>query len=201
MVYGSFIKDSNSQLSLISERSHGMSSLANGQIEVMVHRNPDMGDGFGPGLTDTTEVYPSLRVLLDTPANSASVIHKQTYLMNFPVNFFSASAPSVAGWNLLYVPRAQFLAAELPANLHLQALSALDTTSSTVIIRFVHLFANGEDKVLSQPVTVNFGTLFNGVKITSVSETTVTANKVLSPSPMVVTISPSEIRTFVAKFG
>ncbi len=32
---------------MITERSHGGSSLANGQLEIMMHRNPEMGDGFG----------------------------------------------------------------------------------------------------------------------------------------------------------
>lgn len=71
------------------DRSHGVSSLENGQFEVMLHRNPDMTDGFGiqnyiinhlivssliinkgPGLTDTDVAEPVIRLIVDSPSGS-----------------------------------------------------------------------------------------------------------------------------------
>jgi len=201
MVYGSFIKDNFAQLSLIAERSHGSSSVASGQLEVMVHRNPDMGDGFGPGLTDDTEVYPSLRVLVDQPTSSMAHVHKQSYLMNFPVGLFSATTASINAWRTSYVTQGKFFGKDLPPNLHVQGLNPLDASSKKAILRLVHLFANGEDTVLSQPVTINVADYFVGFNIKSFSETTLSANKVLNPSPMTIQIAPSEIRTFVVEFA
>jgi len=202
MVYGSFIKDNVSQLSLVSERSHGTSSVSDGQLEVMLHRNPDMGDGFGPGLTDTTQVFPALRVILDRPQASFAPIHKQTYLMNFPVSVFSAPAKSQAAWKSLYATSDQFLKRDFPVNLHLQGFSAVDASSKKAIFRLTHLFAGGEDPVLSQPVTINVSEYLSAFTIKTFVETTLSANKVLvNPSPLTITIAPSEIRTFVVEFA
>lgn len=60
-----------------------MSSLDNGELELMLHRNPDMSDMLGgtapihtkskysrilgPGLTDTSTVFPVIRLIVDTP--------------------------------------------------------------------------------------------------------------------------------------
>jgi len=105
LIYASFINDLFTQLSVISERSHGVSSQRDGELEVMIHRNPDMGDGFGPGLTDTTEVYPALRVLVDTPQGSIKNVHKQSYLINYPLNVFSTFAKSIPDWTNSYFLR------------------------------------------------------------------------------------------------
>jgi len=202
MVYASFIKDNLAQLSLIGERSHGASSLTSGELEVMLHRNPDMGDNFGPGLTDTTEVYPTIRVLVDK-ASAMTQVHRQSYRLNFPVSVFSAPTASPSVWRTAYVTNVQFLKNSLPANVHLQCLSALDTSSTKAILRLTHVFANGEDPVLSQPVTINFTDLFaQNFAIKTLVETTLSANKVLvNPSPLTIQISPSEIRTFVVEFS
>jgi len=203
-IYSSFIKDTQAQLSLISDRTHGASSLSSGELELMVHRNPDMGDGFGPGLTDTTVVFPVIRVIVDTPKASPIQVRTQPYLLNFPLTFFTGSAvASVADWKSKYATSAQFISGALPPNVHFLSLYALDdsTTSTKSIFRLTHLFAVGEDPIYSSPVSVDVAKLFSNFKIASFVETTLTANKVLvSPAPTVVTLSPKQIRTFVIEF-
>jgi len=177
MVYAAYIRDTYAQLSLISERSHGASSLGSGRLEVMIHRNPDETDGFGPGLTDTTVVYPVLRAIVDTPGNSPLAIYTHEYLMNFPITFFTAPAiPS--SWVQSFTTQASYLSGELPPNVHLLALNALDAQSTKAIIRFTHLFAVGEDHKYSTPVTIDIAKYLSPlVKISSIVETTLTANK------------------------
>jgi len=202
IIYASYINDLFAQLTVISERSHGVSSQIDGELEVMIHRNPDMGDGFGPGLTDITEVYPALRVLVDTPAGSMQPLHKQAYLMNFPLNVFSAVAKSASDWVNSYTTRNYLLSADLPANVHFLSLNALDATSKTAILRLTHLYALGEDPVLSKPVSVDISKLFVGVTVSKITETTLSANKALdTPSGPVVELTPKDIRTFIVDFA
>jgi len=202
MVYFAFINNVNLQLSLISGRSHGVGSAANGQIEVMVHRNPDSGDGFGPGLTDTSRAFPTLRVIVDSPIASRVPIHTQPYLMNFPLTIFTQQTSSARDWIVNYVTQRNFLNADLPSNIHLLSLNALDESSTGVILRLTHLYATDEDPDNSRSVTIDFTKLFSGVTITSVKETTLSANKDLNPPSLEpVVISPKEIRTFVVEFN
>jgi len=186
-------------LTTVSERSHGVSSQKNGALEVMLHRNPNMGDGFGPSLQDTTEVYPALRVLVDSPEGSSIPLHRQPYLMNFPLSVFTASTGNASYWANTYTTQGSFLKNDLPVNVHLVSVYALNASSPSVIIRLTHLFAVGENPTESQPVNVDFSSLFD-VVIKKLTETTLSANQVLGPSGTVVKINPKEIRTFLAEF-
>jgi len=202
LIYAAYINDAMSQLTVVTERSHGCAGANNGELEVMVHRNPDMGDGFGPGLTDTSEVYPVVRVLVDSPSGSRAPLHRQSYLLNFPLSVFTDVAKSVSDWSSAYVTQKNFLQADLPASILFLSLNALDATSKGVILRLTHLFATGEDPELSKPVTIDFTKIFSGVSVTKVQETTLSANKNLgAPSMAPVVINPKEIRTFVIEFG
>jgi len=83
------------------------------------------------------------------------------------------------------------------------SLNALDATSKSVILRLTHLYAINEDPNLSKPVSVDLNNIFSGVKVNSVKETTLTANKDLTSVPVLapVELSPKDIRTFVITFG
>jgi len=198
MVYASYIRDGITQLTLVGERSHGVSSTQAGELEVMIHRNPDESDGFGPALTDTDVVYPTLRVLVDSPQNSTLKVYRHSYLLNFPLTLYSAPTTSATNWAKAYKTSLQFLANALPDNIHLVSLNALDANSNKVILRLAHLFAVGEDPVYSKSVTIDLSKLLVGVKISSLVESNLTANKVINePSSQMVTISPKEIRTFI----
>eukprot|EP01111_Echinosteliopsis_oligospora_P009605 TRINITY_DN2844_c0_g2_i1.p1 TRINITY_DN2844_c0_g2~~TRINITY_DN2844_c0_g2_i1.p1 ORF type:complete len:418 (+),score=122.01 TRINITY_DN2844_c0_g2_i1:122-1375(+) len=201
LIYAGFIQDDNVQFSVISERSHGATSLSNGQFEVMLHRNPDMGDGFGPGLTDTTIVYPAVRLILDTPVNSKLMARQQPLLMNFPLVAMSTTASgSVSDWISSYEVSAKFLTAALPDNVHMHALYSLNatTSSNTAILRLTHLFATGEHPEYSQPASIDLSNIFSTVKISSISETTLTANKVIADvTDNTIVLQPKDIRTFL----
>jgi len=199
-IYASFIKDAMSQLSVISERSQGCSSQKSGSFEVMIHRNPDMGDGFGPGLTDTTEVFPVVRLVVDTPAASMISIRRQSYLLNFPLTVFTGTTASAASWTGSYQTTQSFLSAQLPPSIHLVSLNALDgTTSNKAIVRLTHIYDTNDDPSnLSKPVTLSLSKLFS-TSASSIEETLLSANKNIGAADSV-TISPKEVRTFVFTF-
>jgi len=197
IVYYTFIRDDVSQLALITERAHGATSQTNGELEVMIHRNPDMGDGFGPGLTDLDVVYPAVRVLVSSPSHAP--VYSHSYKFNFPAAVFTTPIPSISDFEMNYNAQLKFLTRDLPPNIHLLSFNAQTTT--TVILRLAHVYGIGQDATLSQPVTLDFGDLFTGLKLQSVYESTLTANKQLvNPSPTKVTIGPKDIRTFVLTF-
>jgi len=200
LVYASYISDIESQLSVVSERSHGVSSQIDGSLEVMIHRNPDMGDGFGPGLTDTTEVYPVLRVLVDSPQGAIGPLRRQALLMNFPLGVFSTVTQSASTWVNSYVTSSNLLSADLPPNVHLVSLNALDSTSKTAILRLTHVYAIDEDPVLSKPVSVTLSKLFSSATISKITETTLSANQDIGVAD-VITLTPKDIRTFVVQFS
>eukprot|EP01123_Difflugia_compressa_P009353 TRINITY_DN3074_c0_g3_i1.p1 TRINITY_DN3074_c0_g3~~TRINITY_DN3074_c0_g3_i1.p1 ORF type:complete len:235 (-),score=28.64 TRINITY_DN3074_c0_g3_i1:15-689(-) len=204
-IYASFINDTNARLSVICERSHGVSSLLDGHLEVMLHRNPDMSDGFGPGLTDTTRVYPSLRFLVENPRlESTQNLKKHSYLINFPVVVFSATIPStISDWVASYETTNSFLLDSLPPNIHFLSLIALDPITKSTAFRLTHLFDVNEDPILSQPVLIDLSKLFvlEGVTISKITETTLTANSVLGIiNNPVIQINPKDIRSFVIEF-
>jgi len=90
----------------------------------------------------------------------------------------------------------------------------------SVLLRLQHVFADGEDATLSQPVSVNVGSLFSVLTPVSMQETTLTANRPLSElkkqpwgvagshagaqyapvKDFVVQLSPQQIRTFLVRF-
>jgi hypothetical protein len=200
LIYASYISDLTSQLSVISYRSHGTSSQTDGALEVMIHRNPDMGDGFGPGLTDTTEVYPVLRVIVDTPSQSPKSVRRQSYLLNFPLAVFTSPTTSPSSWINSYKTTSSLLTADLPPNVHLLSVNALDETSTKAIIRLTNIFAINEDPSFSKPVTLDLTKVFSSVSVSSIMETTLSANKNIGPVSTI-TLDPHDIRTFVFTFS
>ena len=54
----------------------------------------------------------------------------------------------------------------------------------TMLLRLAHLFAVGEDSVLSQPATVDLATLFSGIELTACTQMSLTANQKVGPCYM-----------------
>lgn len=113
--------DYATQLSLISERAHGAATLSPGQIEIMLHRNPNMAGDGGPALSDFTTVFPKLRLLLlsASPLSSSpspvGVVRTHAQLVNFALSAFSAIGPYVG----FLTPASLSFASQLPPNIHL----------------------------------------------------------------------------------
>ncbi|XP_077992129.1 epididymis-specific alpha-mannosidase-like [Glandiceps talaboti] len=90
MVSTAYIQDDKEdmRLTLLSDSSHGVSSLGNGMIEVMLHRrlinNEAMTFNFNLTVNDTSVVTPTFGLLLRDKAKSSYLQHKVSAMMENP---------------------------------------------------------------------------------------------------------------------
>ncbi|XP_031293223.2 lysosomal alpha-mannosidase isoform X1 [Camelus dromedarius] len=220
-----YITDGHKQLTVLTDRSQGGSSLSDGSIELMVHRRllKDDARGVGEPLLEAGSglwVRGRHLVLLDK-AQSAAAGHRlqaeKEVLAPQVVLAWGGGAP----YHPEVAPRTQFsgLRRELPPSVHLLTLARWGP--NTVLLRLEHQFAVGEDsgRCLSSPVTLDLTDLFSTFTITNLQETTLAANQLRahatrlrwtpntgptphrSPHWLVsanITLQPMEIRTFLA---
>ncbi|XP_018421620.1 PREDICTED: lysosomal alpha-mannosidase [Nanorana parkeri] len=223
-----FIKDKNIQLTVLTDRSQGGSSIVDGSMELMVHRRLLYDDfrGVGEALLEPGQYMEGLVVrgkhllVLDTPEASANVHRKlalQQYLSPQIVLSTGQGAPYGKGQP---TNRFSALRAPLPDNLHL--LTFAQHEANKILLRLEHPFQGHESGNYSKPVTVNLKELFSALTLSNFKETTLAANLpkdkmkrmqwkifqnnlstpvvVNSPAldPTSVTLQPMEIRTFLA---
>ncbi|XP_042526495.1 lysosomal alpha-mannosidase isoform X3 [Dipodomys spectabilis] len=221
-----YITDGVTQLTVLTDRSQGGSSLQDGSLELMVHRRLLEDDSRGVGeplleLGSGQVVRGRHLVLLDRVGGAAAghrLLAEEVVL-----------APQIvlsSGHGTTYhpeaIPQTQYsgLHRELPPSVHLLTLARWGP--ETVLLRLEHQFAKGEDSCrnLSAPVTLDLQNLFSAFTIIRLQETTLAANQprasasrlkwtpdtgpVAHPTPPVldpasVTLQPMEIRTFLAQ--
>ncbi|XP_027990414.2 lysosomal alpha-mannosidase isoform X2 [Eptesicus fuscus] len=221
-----YITDGNMQLTVLTDRSQGGSSLSDGSIELMVHRRllRDDDRGVGEPLLETENTGLWVRgrhlVLLDK-ARTAAVGHRLQAEKELLAPQLVLARGGGTPYHLEVSPRKQFsgLRRELPPNVHLLTLARWGP--EMLLLRLEHQFALGEDMVgnLSSPVTLDLRDLFSAFTITDLKETTLAANQLRArasrlqwtpntgptrkPShprldPASITLQPMEIRTFLA---
>ncbi|XP_035888341.1 lysosomal alpha-mannosidase isoform X2 [Phyllostomus discolor] len=220
-----YITDGNVQLTVLTDRSQGGSSLRDGSVELMVHRRLLRDDERGVGeplLEEGLGLWVRGRhlVLLDK-ARTAAVGHR----LQAEKELLAPQVVLALGGGIPYHPkvaqRKQFsgLRRELPPNVHLLTLARWGR--KMLLLRLEHQFAVGEDKGgnLSSPVTLDLRDLFSTFTIIDLKETTLAANQLRAsasrlqwtpsigptlkrfPSrlnPASITLQPMEIRTFLA---
>ncbi|CAM4731854.1 unnamed protein product [Leuciscus chuanchicus] len=216
-----YIKDDKHQLTVVTDRSQGASSIYNGSLEIMLHRRLLYDDfrGVGEPLSEPGEFFNGLiargRLLLTlTPPDTAADVHRplaQGMVLQPLLSFQDGTPP--ANTKLEF----SGLQAALPPAVHLLTLSQWDKDS--VLIRLEHQYEAKESKTHSQPVTVNLQKLFSTLEVLGASEMSLGANQwkddmnrlrwntenkskplsVRDPSPWEVTLNPMEIRTFLLR--
>ncbi|MBN3277123.1 MA2B2 mannosidase, partial [Polyodon spathula] len=184
LVRTAYIEDDSTRLVLIGERSHGVSSQDNGQVEVMLHRrlwnNQEWNLGYNLTLNDTSVVRPVFWLMLGSkPVTSALYPRSGLALEHRPVVMLLdiPEKPSVKSWPEGH-SRVQAEPISLPPNLHIQSLSIpgwryssnhseqlrdilqekqkqADPDFDRVLLRIMHLYEAEEDPVLSLPATIN----------------------------------------------
>nr|XP_033811493.1 lysosomal alpha-mannosidase isoform X2 [Geotrypetes seraphini] len=220
-----YIKDEKIQLTVLTDRSQGGSSLLSGSLELMVHRRllfddhrgvgePLLEDGaYGKGLI----VRGSHRLFVDSVEASADLHRLQAQVEFMAVQ--TVFAPGVESPNHQKADYKKFSALReaLPPNIHLLTLAQRDPNS--ILLRLEHQFEKRESANFSRPVTVNLLDLFSHFKITSVQEMSLAANQKQestsrlrwtaaadnTPPPpntpslnaMAITLEPMQIRTFI----
>eukprot|EP00071_Canis_lupus_P039181 XP_022272738.1 epididymis-specific alpha-mannosidase isoform X7 [Canis lupus familiaris] len=188
MAQSAFIEDGRSRLVLLSKQAHGVSSQENGQVEVMLHRrlwnNFDWALDYDLTLNDTSTVYPVLWLLLG-PQSLTTRLRQRCglALQRAPVVLLRELNESA---QIFPGSQRQQEAVTLPPSLHLQILSIPGWNYSSnhtehlqdlqkrhrgkakadlrrVLLRLHHLYEEGEDPVLSQPVRVNLQAVLQGL--------------------------------------
>ena len=183
-------------LSINSDRSQGGSSMADGSLELMVHRRIQRDDnrGVGEPLNETgldglgLIVRGVHRVSFDTTAAQGSVSRRTALadLMWRDTLRFAAlpAGTTPASWVAANKATFQGVAVALPKNTHLVTLHAQGPAS--VLVRIAHSYETSEDPTMAAPATVSLKALFpagSRLALGACTETTLTANQALANAP------------------
>jgi lysosomal alpha-mannosidase len=191
-----FIRDENSapnprQLTLVTDRSQGGSSIKDGSIELMLHRRllDDDSKGVGEHLNEVGVdgkgliVKGKVYMTFDSVEASASLHRELAHRVNNrPLLLFSADNSDSESFDGKLTEWSA-LDSALPANLHLLTLTRDfeddDKSGSlhSIIVRIEHFYEKNEDSVLSLPVTVRVDEIFaKQFNVTNVQELSLGAN-------------------------
>nr|XP_056703983.1 lysosomal alpha-mannosidase [Euleptes europaea] len=222
-----YIKDQKVQLTVLTDRSQGGSSTADGSLELMVHRRLLYDDNRGvgepllePGIYhDGLVVRGRHLILLDTAESSAEqhrLLAQQEFMAPQLVLAPGGGPPYQLGQRSL--KQFSALRQALPANIHLLTLAQWGPDS--VLIRLEHQFERGESINGSLPVTINLMNLFSSFNIITIQEMNLAANQKQEDmrrliwqsdagvashrsgrwlDPTRIMLQPMEIRTFLAQ--
>lgn len=180
-----YIKDSNKQLTILTDRSLGGSSMKDGSMEIMLHRRLLVDDrrGVGEPLNEKGILGKGLIVrgklcLTLAPPKSSGALHRELgeKLLLEPVLTFAPNSLTFKKWTSQFNSLHSGMTRQLPANVH---LLTLETMQETALIRVEHQFEAGEDPKLSQPVNISLAELFSDFDIESMTEMNLSANQLL----------------------
>ncbi|XP_033744911.1 lysosomal alpha-mannosidase-like [Pecten maximus] len=192
-----FIRDEDLgvQLTVLTDRSQGGSSIIDGGIQLMVHRRLLHDDGLGVGepLNETGLDHKGLvvrgkhYVFLGGIGESAAFHRKMALkLYMAPSLSFMPNVMKYAKWTKQFQTKWSGMNSNLPDNVHLLTMEqwggpgVVPSSSQPYIIRLEHIFETGEHSTLSKDATVNLQGLFATFDVSSVTELTLGANMVLS---------------------
>ncbi|NWT63105.1 MA2B1 mannosidase, partial [Erythrocercus mccallii] len=166
-----FIRDRKVQLTVLTDRSQGGSSVLDGSLELMVHRRLLRDDSRGldepldePGEDGQGLVVRGRHLVLLEPAAAAAELHRPR-AQEMATSPYVVLAPGPGP----HLRQFSGLRRALPPNLHL--LTPPPRGAGRLLLRLEHLFERGAPPHGSQPVTVDLTTLFSAFTITSVRET------------------------------
>eukprot|EP00163_Fabomonas_tropica_P030317 TRINITY_DN6798_c0_g1_i2.p1 TRINITY_DN6798_c0_g1~~TRINITY_DN6798_c0_g1_i2.p1 ORF type:complete len:416 (-),score=118.66 TRINITY_DN6798_c0_g1_i2:100-1347(-) len=230
MVMTSYIQDTSAdlQLTLLSERAHGFTSLKSGEMEVMIHRRTAQSDGKGPALPDSDALYHvQFNLILGKIEESNRRRHRTAYALNFPpLLAYSASPVSAASAWSSYKTSFTGLKQAFPENVFLTSYRKTNNTSPLSIVRVNHLYQTGEDSSLSAPVTLDLSQYIAAASVSNTEERTLAtgwpasrfsqqwswkSNLPQTPAKkdafhagqeaFSVTVQPTDVRTFYAQIS
>jgi hypothetical protein len=208
--YSSFIKDNIAQLTILSDHSHGTTSLQNGQIEYMLHRRCSVDDlrGLNEPLNDTTIVTFKLRLLVDTPERSDMYRHHQAHLLNFPVDSFPIDTSdsiwkklditSAHQYSQLFTTKYSAVNYDLPYHIHLLTLQAHTLSNPELgLLRLQNIVEEKHSAIVKVDQWFSNST----IHIQRSQETKLSANQVKDDKKLEadlnVMLSPTQIRTYL----
>ncbi|XP_078132141.1 epididymis-specific alpha-mannosidase [Sander vitreus] len=190
MVRAAYIEDDCSRLVLVSDRAHGVSSQANGQLEVMLHRrlwnNLPWNLGYNLTLNDSSVIKPTLWLMLGSISATSQLYQREAIKLQHRPVIMPIDQPQKPWQVEKPRERSPVRSVVLPPNLHLLSLSIPGWNYSSdhdvhlshihsgkdlhsepdydrVLLRIMHLFEEGEDPELSKPVTINLKDVLQGI--------------------------------------
>ncbi|XP_067877358.1 lysosomal alpha-mannosidase [Heterodontus francisci] len=179
-----YMKDGKVQLTVLTDRSQGGSSVKDGSLELMVHRRLLYDDNRGVGEALSEPGYDGNGLIV----RGKHLVFLDTVDASAELHRLQAQAEYMAPWIVMaegtrtpystrptHISEFSALKAELPHNIHLLTLAQWDPQS--IVIRLEHQFEKGESSVYSKPVTVDLANLFSAFEITSVEEMSLGFNK------------------------
>eukprot|EP00252_Welwitschia_mirabilis_P007627 TRINITY_DN1919_c0_g1_i1.p1 TRINITY_DN1919_c0_g1~~TRINITY_DN1919_c0_g1_i1.p1 ORF type:complete len:1055 (-),score=246.23 TRINITY_DN1919_c0_g1_i1:132-3296(-) len=186
---GIYLRDKKTELSLLVDRALGGSSIADGELEIMLHRRllHDDGKGVGEALNETVCIN-------GTASCEGLIVQGRLYLNVNPVGKGSewrrtkglkTALPlqmlfaTVEDGDLNLIKASKFSALiegyELPPNVAIITLKELD--NGHVLLRLAHIYEIEENSSLSTIAKVNIKNIFRGRKLENVVEVNLSAVK------------------------
>jgi len=176
------LKDEKTMWSVITDRSQGVTSMRDGELEIMVHRRCLHDDAFGVGEALNEEAYGRGLVARGThyltggPADSQAAVDRR--LVQERVlstwTFLTPTSLTLTQWQADYIMEYSGLKSALPENV--QILTLEPWKGSSFLLRLEHILEKTDGNT-AQPVTVNLQEIFKPFSITWVRETTLGANQ------------------------
>lgn len=190
MVRAAYIEDDLGRLVLVSDRAHGVSSQADGELEVMLHRRlwNDLAWNLGYNLTlnDTSVVRPTLWMTLGSVSTTSRLYQREAVELQHRPVVMPIDQPQRPRQERKPRGGSPVRSVVLPPNVHLLSLSVPGWNYSSnhevhlshvhsgkdlysepdydrVLLRIMHLFEEGEDPKLSKPVTINMKDVLQGI--------------------------------------
>ncbi|UJR33645.1 hypothetical protein I4U23_021078 [Adineta vaga] len=182
-----WIKDNHTQMTVLTDRSEGGSSMHDGSLELMVHRRTlhDDRQGVGEPINETAYgkglVIRGRHILiLETPESSA-LLHRPTSQQLFmnPLNTYALPGLSYTNYSNNYYQTWSALNESLSYNIHLLTFDQL--AFNVFLIRVEHYFELNEDATYSKSTEIDLQILFNTLgKIKDFVELTLGGNQPLN---------------------
>lgn len=164
LVAQAFLSDGKRQLTILSERAHGIGTDKIGNVEVMLHRRCSQDDwrGMGEPLDDQYIVEPTLILLFGAPQFSEHIRPRVSLQHQYrPSPLFGAISPT-RSWP--YRTTYSALKTELPPNIHILGFKTIVNSPvrwSEAILRLHHIYEKDGDTGYSQPTEIDLTTIFD----------------------------------------
>lgn len=173
-----FIRDLSKelQMTVLTDRSQGGSSMIDGTIELMLHRRLLYDDGYGmeEALNEPGHNFEGLivrgkhRLIIDGAQESVRFLRKLSKTTSWNPTYIFRNVPSVHSRNLVQNLNFMGMYEKLPVNIHLLSLEQWDNRN--VLIRLEHFYEINEDFKYSRETEVKLNDLFSTFIIVNVRE-------------------------------
>ncbi|PRP76241.1 hypothetical protein PROFUN_15308 [Planoprotostelium fungivorum] len=155
------------QMNVLTSSPHGVASIEEGSVELMIHRRciDDDGRGLLEVLNDTTSIITRWSMTLTRTEKGQEIQRKLSIIQQNPLQVIPMSSDTKDS-------ERHYTSSSLPDNIHL--LTLRPWSNGKTLLRLQHIYAAGEHPRLSLPVKVDLDQILN-VKTRSIVEMNLSA--------------------------